>query len=85
MRMDRIEAQHLATECSAAMRLPDQTPSPEWEQAVSSAAKCLHEGWILPDTKCHPAVEAELAALMSAYGMLPNEIDVPSLLRLAGA
>ncbi len=76
MRMDRIQAQHSATECSAVMRTPRQVPSPEWEQAVATAANRLREGWILRDTQCQPAVEAELAALLSAYGMLSPEIDV---------
>ncbi len=85
MKMDRILAPNPAAECSTATRFPERVPSSEWEQAVSSAANCLSEGWILPDTKCHPAVEAELAAFLSAYGMLPDAIDLAVLAQMRAA
>lgn len=46
---------------------PVRTPSPEWDQAVCTAAARLNEGWILPETRCHPAVVEELAATLCAY------------------
>ena len=85
MKMDRILARSAIAECSTGMRLPEPTPSREWEQADSSAANCLNAGWILPGTKCHPAVEVELAALLSAYGMLPDEIDAAALIERGAA
>jgi hypothetical protein len=42
-------------------------PSAEWDQAVCSAEARLNEGWVLPETKCHPAVAEELAAFLCAY------------------
>jgi hypothetical protein len=41
----------------------------DWDIAVNTASAHLNEGWILPETKCHPAVAEELAALYSAYGV----------------
>jgi hypothetical protein len=79
MKMDRIQAPTPTIECSTPTGFARRTSSPEWQHAVSSAISCLSEGWILPDTKCHPAVEAELAAFLSAYGMLSEEIDVAAL------
>jgi hypothetical protein len=43
-------------------------PSPGWDEAVSSATARLNEGWVLPETECHPAVAEELAAFLCAYG-----------------
>jgi len=51
-----------------AVKSPAKSRSPEWEQAVCSAAARLNEGWVLPETKCNPAVAEELAALLCAYG-----------------
>jgi len=43
--------------------------TPGLDQAVCSAEARLNEGWILPETKCHPAIAAELAAFLCAYGV----------------
>jgi hypothetical protein len=85
MRMDRIKAQIPTLECSAVAELPSRTPSPEWDYAVSTAVSRLNEGWIMPDTRCRPTVEAEFAAFLSAYAMLPEEMDAAALARLGAA
>jgi hypothetical protein len=46
-----------------------QAPAGEWDQAVHAAAVRLNEGWVLPETRCHPAVAEELAAFLCAYGV----------------
>ena len=38
-----------------------------WDGAVCSAAARLNEGWVLPETRCTPAIAEELAALLCAY------------------
>jgi hypothetical protein len=54
-------------ESPSAATLPEQL-SPGWDQAVSTAAARLNEGWILPETECDPAAAEELAAFLCAYG-----------------
>jgi hypothetical protein len=56
------------TELPRSATLSGQAPNPEWNQAVRAAADRLNEGWILPETKCHPAAAEELAAFLCAYG-----------------
>ena len=69
MREDRIKTRvQKITEIPLAVKLVVRTPSPEWDQAVSAAAARLNEGWVLPETECHPAVAEELAAFLCAYG-----------------
>lgn len=46
---------------------PPELASPGWDQLVCSAATRLNEGWVLPETRCHPAVAEELAAFLCAY------------------
>jgi hypothetical protein len=46
----------------------------DWGQAVRATTARLDEGWELPETKCDPAVEEELAALLCAYGVLGDEV-----------
>jgi hypothetical protein len=41
--------------------------SAEWDRALRSATARLNEGWVLPETECHPAMAEELAALLCAY------------------
>ena len=56
------------TEVTSKTKPPVQAPSHGWDLAVCSAAARLNEGWILPETRCHPAVAEELAAFLCAYG-----------------
>lgn len=42
---------------------------------MRAATARVNEGWELPETRCHPAVEEELAALLCAYGVLGDEVD----------
>ena len=41
--------------------------SREWDQAVWSATARLNAGWIMPETRCDPALAEELAAFLCAY------------------
>jgi hypothetical protein len=52
-----------------------QAPRLDWGQAVRAATARLDEGWELPETKCDPAVEEELAAFLCAYGVLGEEVE----------
>ena len=50
----------------------------DWNEALRVAAARLGEGYALPDTVAHPALAREihyLAALLCAYGKLPEEAD----------
>ena len=51
------------------------TPPLDWREAMRAATARLNEGWELPETRCHSAVEEELAAFLCAYGMLGDEVD----------
>jgi hypothetical protein len=44
-----------------------QGASSGWEGEVCSAAARLNEGWVLPETRCNPAIAEELAAFLCAY------------------
>ena len=52
-----------------------QAPNLDWGQAVRAATARRDQGWELAETKCDPAVEEELAALLCAYGVLGEEVD----------
>ena len=39
----------------------------DWDREVCSATARLNEGWVLAETRCHPAIAEELAALLCAY------------------
>jgi hypothetical protein len=77
MGMDSIKARIRETiELTGTARQPrrrplperDQAASPGWDQAVCTATARLNEGWILPETRCHPAAAEELAVFLCAYG-----------------
>jgi hypothetical protein len=80
-----------AVACEAAMDMNClnhslQAPRLDWGRAVRAATARLDEGWELPETKCDPAVEEELAAFLCAYGVLGDEVDrIDSGLEWSGA
>jgi hypothetical protein len=47
----------------------------DWDSAVRAAAARLDEGWELPETKCDPMLQEELAAFLCAYDMLGEEVE----------